>query len=182
MGKANTPSERVDYPYTLNVSYNGTLALVEMIPATLNPYATAHMRIVTPEGQEISADPAFDSQRYSYSFAADTVGKYQIEIVYAYDQNSFVSTSVFHIAYSPEYDSFVTFDFAELHNAVRNRGTLSEGSVPELVNDPDRVETYSVYYTVPLLIAAAVLYIVDIIVRKITKHDIKSLFRFKKPA
>jgi hypothetical protein len=89
---------------------------------------------------------------------------------------------VFNISYSPEYDAFVTFDSAELHNAVRDRGTVSEGSVPELENDPDRLDTYSVYFTVPLLIAAAVLYIVDIIVRKITKNDIKSLFRFKKRA
>ena len=182
MGKANTPAERVDYPYTLNVSYDGTLAFVEMIPATLNPYATVRMRIVTPEGTEINADPTFDSKCYRHAFEADTVGKYQIEIVYEYDKNSFVSSSVFHIAYSPEYDSFVTFDSAELHNAVRDRGTLSEGSVPELINDPDRVETYSVYYTVPLLIAAAVLYIADIIVRKITKNDIKSLFKLRKKA
>ena len=81
---------------------------------------------------------------------------------------------------APEYDAFVTFDPAELHNAIRNRGTLSEGSVPELVNDPNRLATYSIYFTVPLLVAAAVLYVVDIIVRKITKNDIKSLFRFKK--
>ena len=86
------------------------------------------------------------------------------------------------MAYSPEYDAFLTFDAAELHNAVRNRGTLSEGSVPTLENDPDRLDTYSIYFTVPLLIAAVVLYVVDIMVRKITKHDLKSLFRFKKRA
>jgi hypothetical protein len=61
MGKANTPSERVDYPYTLNVSYNGTLALVEMIPATLNPYATAHMRIVTPEVYDTLSEYVFET-------------------------------------------------------------------------------------------------------------------------
>ena len=110
------------------------------------------------------------------------VGKYRVEITYAYDDYTFASESVFNISYSPEYDAFVTFDSAELHNAVRDRGTVSEGSVPALENDPDRLDTYSVYFTVPLLIAAAVLYIVDIIVRKITKNDIKSLFRFKKRA
>ena len=54
--------------------------------------------------------------------------------------------------------------------------------MPTLENDPDRLDTYSIYFTVPLLIAAAVLYVVDIMVRKITKHDLKSLFRFKKRA
>ena len=180
MASANTPAERIDYPYTLNVSYDGTLAYIEMIPATLNPYATVQMRIMSPDGTEQSVQPVFDSQRYFHSFPASGVGKYSIEITYEYDKSTFVSQSVFHISYSPEYDSFVTFDAAELHNAIRSRGTVSEGSVPEIVNDPDRVATYSVYFTVPLLIAAAVLYVVDIIVRKITKSDIKSLFKLGK--
>ncbi len=180
MASANTPTERIDYPYTLLVSYDGSTARVEMLPATLNPYATVKMRITSPHGEVISVQPIFDSQRYAHEFAASGVGKYRVEVIYEYDKNLFTSESVFNISYSPEYDAFVTFDAAELHNAIRDRGTLSEGAVPELVNDPDRLDTYSVYFTVPLLIAAAVLYIVDIIVRKITKNDIKSLFRLQK--
>ena len=182
MVSANTPAERVDYPYTIYVSYDGNEAGVEMIPATLNPYATVQMRITMPDGQVITVQPLFDSERYAHKFTASGTGKYRVEITYAYDNNTFVSESVFHISYSPEYDAFVTFDAAELHNAIRNRGSVSYGSVPALVNDPDRLDTYSIYFTVPLLIAAAVLYIADIFVRKITKNDIKSLFRFKKRA
>ncbi len=182
MAATNTPTERVDYPYTLYVSYDGTTARVEMTPATLDPYATVQMRITAPDGQVTTVQPVFDSRRYAHEFAASLVGKYRVEITYAYDKNTFACESVFNISYAPEYDAFVTFDPAELHNAVRDRGTVHEGSVPTLVNDPDRLDTYSVYFTVPLLIAAAVLYIVDIIVRKITKNDIKSLFRFKNRA
>ncbi|MBQ7379434.1 MAG: VWA domain-containing protein [Clostridia bacterium] len=178
----NTPTERIDYPYTLGVTYDGTQATLEMIPATLNPYATVSMRITLPDGSVLDVQPVFDSRCYSHAFPTSQIGKYKAEIVYEYGENTFTSQSVFNISYSPEYDSFVTFDPAELHNAVRDRGTLSEGTVPELVNDPDRLDTYSVYFTVPLLIAAAVLYVIDIIVRKITKNDIKSLFRFKKKA
>ena len=182
MSTTNIPTERIDYPYTLSVSYDGIHAMVEMIPATLNPYATAHMRILTPSGQEITAQPRFDSRCYQYTFEASETGKYQIEITYEYDKNSFASQSVFNISYSPEYDAFVTFDAAELHNAVRDRGTVNEGLVPTLENAPDRIDTYSVYFTVPLLIAAVVLYVIDIIVRKVTKNDIKSLFKLKNKA
>ena len=182
MAITNTPTQRIDYPYTLYVSYDGTMARVEMTPATLTPYATVQMRITAPDGKVTLVQPLFDSQRYAYEFEAPSVGKYRVQISYAYGESSFESESVFNIAYSPEYDAFVTFDAAELHNAVRDRGTVSEGSVPVLVNDPDRLDTYSVYFTVPLLIAAAVLYVADIFVRKITKNDLKSLFRFKKRA
>ena len=182
VASTNTPTERIDYPYTLGVMYDGTQATVEMIPATLNPYASVSMRITLPDGTVTDAQPTFDSKCYSYTFPSAQIGKYKVEITYAYGENSFASQSVFNISYSPEYDSFVTFDPAELHNAVRDRGTLHEDSVPEIVNDPDRLDTYSIYFTVPLLIAAAVLYVIDIIVRKITKNDIKSLFRFRKKA
>lgn len=182
LASTNIPERRVDYPYTLYVSYDGTYAHVEMVPATLNPYATAVLRMTTPGGEQMTEQLIFDSERYSYSFAVSEIGKYGVEITYSYDDHSFISQSVFNLSYSPEYDAFVTFDAAELHNAVRNRGTVSEGSVPTLVNDPDRIDTYSVYFTVPLLIAAAVLYVVDIIVRKITKSDIKSLFKPGKKA
>ncbi len=182
VARTNIPTERVDYPYTLNVSYDGTYAYVEMVPATLNPYATASLVMRTPSGEEITEQLIFDSERYRFSFAVTEIGKYALQITYSYDENSFTSDSVFNLSYSPEYDAFVTFDPAELHNAVRNRGTVSEGSVPTLVNDPDRIDTYAVYFTVPLLIAAAVLYVVDIIVRKITKNDIKSLFKLAKKA
>ena len=178
----NIPERRVNYPYTLYVSYDGTHAHVEMVPATLNPYATAVLRMTTPGGEQITEQLIFDSERYSYSFAVSEIGKYGVEITYSYDDHSFISQSVFNLSYSPEYDAFVTFDAAELHNAVRNRGTVNEGSVPTLVNDPDRIDTYAVYFTVPLLIAAAVLYVVDIIVRKITKSDIRSLFKPGKKA
>ena len=182
VASTNTPTERIDYPYTLGVMYDGTQATVEMIPATLNPYASVSMRITLPDGTVTDAQPTFDSKCYSYTFPSAQIGKYKVEITYAYGENSFASQSVFNISYSPEYDSFVTFDPAELHNAVRDRGTLHEDSVPDIVNDPDRLDTYSIYFTVPLLIAAAVLYVIDIIVRKITKNDIKSLFRFRKKA
>lgn len=182
VARTNIPAERVDYPYTLNVSYDGTYAYVEMIPATLNPYATASLVMRTPGGEEITEQLIFDSERYRFSFPVSEIGKYALQITYSYGENSFTSDSVFNLSYSPEYDAFVTFDPAELHNAVRNRGTVSEGSVPALVNDPDRIDTYSVYFTVPLLIVAAVLYVMDIIVRKITVNDIKSLFKLRKNA
>lgn len=182
LASTNIPMQRIDYPYTLNVTYDGTFAGIEMIPATLNPYATVSMRVILPSGATISAKPVFDSQRYTFEFPTSAIGKYRVVVVYEYGERAFSAQSVFNISYSPEYDSFVTFDSAELHNAVRNRGTLSEGSVPEMVNDPDRVDTYSVYFTMPLLILAAALYIIDIIVRKITWNDIKSLFKLGKKA
>ena len=48
-----------------------------------------------------------------------------------------------------------------------------------MVNDPDQVATYTVRFTVPLMIAAVVLYIIDIVIRKLKWNDIRSFFRRK---
>lgn len=172
----NTPKERIDYPYTLSVEYDGTYANIELLPAALKTNATASALITFPDGSEQELELTFDSSKYFYSFKTGELGKYGIKITYAYDKNSFESESVFNISYSPEYNAFEVFDASTLTAAVRDRGSVSEESVPKLENDRDKVATYVLYFTVPFMIAAVVLYVVDIIIRKIKWADIKSLF------
>ena len=177
--KTNVPKERKAEPYTLNVTYDGTYSDVEISPAVLNPYAKTYVTLTRPDGTEITEELIFDSQRYTYAFSTPDLGKYQVEVLYVYGEKSFSSGTSFHISYSPEYDSFTIFDAASLHEAIRNRGTVSEGAVPVIENDEREVETYTQSYAIPLLIAAVALFVVDIFIRKIKWKDIQSLFGHK---
>lgn len=177
---SNTPAERIDYPYTIDVQYDGAYSRVEIIPVVLNPYATTDVTVTLPDGSEITERLTFDSTRYFYSFETPQRGRYLIRVHYAYADKTFESESAFHLGYAPEYDAFAVFDPASLHAAIRNRGTVSEGFIPELVNDDKEVATYIVRFTAPLMIAAVALYIIDIIIRKLRWHDIKSFFSIKK--
>ena len=172
----SVPEERVDYPYTLSIEYDGKYSTVEMVPVILNPYATAQIKITSPDLKTVTGQLTFDSARYYYSFETPMTGKYSLTIDYSYDGKSFVSESAFNISYSPEYDSFAVFDPSDLHTAVRNRGTVSENGVPRIENDENEISTYKVSYTVPFLIAAIVLYVADIIIRKLKWNDIRGLF------
>ena len=177
--QVNTPDECVDYPFTVNVDYDGTDSRVEMIPSTLDPYAKAKALIILPNGNILQPELIFDSSKYFYEFATPIQGKYEINITYSSNGETYQSQSVFNVSYSPEYDSFTVFDPAGLHAAIRNRGTVSEGVLPSMENQQDDVATYTVRFTVPLMIAAVVLYIVDIIIRKLKWNDIRSFFRKK---
>ena len=179
MVTVNTPKERINYPYTLSITYDGTYSDVEIVPATLNPYATTKVTLTMPDGSKTTQDLVFDSQRYTYSFTTPDIGKYGIEILYAYDNNTFTSQSNFNISYSPEYDAFTIFDAASLYESVRSRGTVSEGVVPTIENDEKEVATYTVSYAIPFLIAAVALFAIDVFIRKIKWKDIKSLFGVK---
>lgn len=173
----NTPTEKIDYPYTLHIGYDGNDSTVELIPAVLNPNATVTADITLPDGDVYSANLVFDSAKYSYRFETPVIGKYTVHITYTYVNASFESTSVFHLPYSPEYDSFATFSPSVLHRVMRNRGTVSGDVVPKIENDEKEIATYVVSFTIPFLILAIILYVADVIIRKLTFNDIKSLFK-----
>ena len=184
LAEVNTPDEKVDFPYSITVEYDGIHSTIEMIPTVLNPYAYVEIAITTPDGSVINATSndrfAFDSSKYSFAFDTPELGKYEIRITYSYNNKSFVSNTVFNLSYSPEYDAFEIFSPSPLHAAVRSRGTVNYGTVPKLDNDEKEIETYVVTYVIPLLIIAICLYIIDIMVRKLKWNDIKGLFRRKK--
>ena len=175
--KTGIPEERVDYPYTLNVEFDGVQSLVEVIPVTINPYATLEMVITAPDGSVDSQTLFFDQTRYYYSFNTPLLGKYQVQISYSYGTNTYNNTAAFHIDRSPEYDSFVLYSAATLTSAVRDRGVVYEDDSLKVENNMDEVSTYTVDYTIPLLAMAVALYVIDIIIRKLTWADIKSFFK-----
>ena len=174
---ANIPDERVDYPYTLNVAFDGAQSLVEVIPVTINPYAVLQLQITKPDGSVEEQVLNFDQTRYYYSFDTPDLGKYQVQIRYSYGVNSYENTAVFHIDRSPEYDSFVLYSAATLTSAVRDRGTVYEDDSLKVENNMDEVSTYTVRFTLPLFALAVVLYVIDIIIRKLTWADIRSFFK-----
>lgn len=175
----NTPVEHIDYPYTISVEYDGSYSRLEIVPVTLNPYATADVTVTLPDDSTVTERLTFDSTRYFYRFETPLRGRYLVHITYAYADKSFESEAAFHIGYSPEYNAFEVFDPAALHAAIRNRGTVSEGSIPSLENDDKEVATYTVRFVAPLMIAAAALYVLDVIIRKLKWSDIKSFFGIK---
>ncbi len=172
----NTPAEREDSPYDIHVAYDGSYSEIEIIPVTLNPYATVDVTVTLPDGTEAAERLTFDSVRYFYRFETPLRGRYIVNIVYAYGDKTFSSEAVFHVGYSPEYDCFAVFDPASLHAAIRNRGSVSEGSIPSLENDDKEVATYTIRFVAPLMIAAVILYVIDIIIRKLKWTDIQSFF------
>ena len=182
---SNTPEEKIDYPYTLSVDYDGKYTSIEIVPAILDPSAKVKVEITAPiSGEVMSKDLIFDSEKFFYSFETPEIGKYDIKVIYSYGEGedgiSYPSETFFNLSYSPEYDSFQIFEASALHEAIRQRGTVSEDGSIKLENDEKMIDTYTVDFTMPFLIAAAALYVVDVIIRKLKWNDIKSLFKKRK--
>ncbi|MBE7088388.1 MAG: VWA domain-containing protein [Clostridiales bacterium] len=173
----NVPEEKVDYPYTFNVQNYGTYSTVEIVPVLINPDAVAKARITLPDGEP--TEPVvlnFDGSRYFYEFVTAQTGKYSIEIIYSYGTKTYENKTFFNISYSPEYDSFVTFDDDDL-KFVRSSGNVFSDGTIVIENAEDEVATYTINLTAYLLIIAVVLFVADIAIRKLKWADIKSLFK-----
>ena len=171
-----SPDERIDTPYTIDVKYDGISAYLELIPATLNPNATVTITVTHPDGSTEIKKLTFDSSKYFTDFATNTIGKYTVDIEYNTGKLSYTSTTIVNVTYPPEYDRFALFDASSLFSAIRDRGTVLEEKVPPIVNDESKLATYTVSFALPFMIAAIVLYIVDIIIRKLKWRDIITLF------
>ena len=177
---SNVPQEKVSTPYLLSMSFDGIHATVTLKPATIIPEAVATVQVTTPDGSTTEHTMNFYATEYTYKFSAAELGKYSLNISYTYANESFPSQWHFHASYLPEYDAFTTFDAADLYTALRNRGTVTEDGTIDLQNADGEASTYTIDCTIPFIIAAIALFVVDVAVRKLKWADIKSLFKRKK--
>ena len=176
----NTPRERVNYPFDLNVTYGGALSTVEIFPAYLNPRATAQMKLKTPDGGVIEKKLTFDKNRFFTTVETPDTGKYHVEITYAYGTHSFSSTSDFNVSYYPEYNAFSVRDISTVYQFMRGAGTVYTDEEVDLSLDKTKVSTYEYSFRIPLLILAVVLFVIDVFVRKTRWREIRGFFRKKK--
>ncbi len=185
--EVSVPDEKNGAPYSVNVEREGTVTRVEITPAIGSTHfsATAKVEITYPaaEGEEPvvrTADMTFGSYSYYYEFETAELGEYSVRILYEYNDNTYETLESVTIPYEPEYDSFAGYDVGVLHKAIDEGGTVSLDGKLTLENDESDLSTYTLSLVLPLLITAVVLYIIDIIVRKLKWEDIKSFFGFKK--
>ena len=179
VASTNLPDTKIDYPYTMNVHFDGISTHLEIIPASLNPDAKVNVTVITPDGGEINAKLTFDSYRYFYKFSTGLAGKYVIKTTYELKTKTYSSETSYTVPYSPEYDSFAASSPAPLYAFMRNNGGVFEDGSIKLSVDEGRIATYVLKFTVPFLAAAVALYVIDTVIRKLKWADIVSLFKKK---
>ncbi len=164
---SNIPAERLEDPYTVTVNVGEYDTYFELVPALLDPDATVTLRITYPNGRRFTRELVFDSQKYFYTMETPIEGIYRMEVTYTTDDVTYHTTERLEVAYLPEYDAFAPFDRYRVYEFIRDNGTITEDGIPSLENDENEITTYRMSYAVPLLIAAIVLFLIDILLRKL---------------
>jgi hypothetical protein len=137
-----------------------------MLPSYLNPKAKAKIKLTTPSGEVYEEDMIFNLNRYFVTLETTELGKYHIEVTYTYGTNTFKSNTYYNVSYYPEYNTFAAHDLGSIHDFMRGRGRIYiDGNVDLSVNRAE-VDTYEISFRLPLLIAAVVMFVFDVFIRK----------------
>ena len=175
----NTPSEYVNYPFNVSVDCKGDNSDIEIIPSSVNPKAKASIRLTAPDGKVSESEMSFNLNRYYVNLSTPLEGRDHVEITYTYGNHSFTSDTYFTLPYGAEYDAFATYDIVNIYDFMRGVGQISKNADISLENDKTEIDTYELSFRIPLLIAAAALFVIDVVVRKFKWNDIKGLFKKK---
>lgn len=172
------PSEKHDYSFNATIENEYDDLLISVTPSTLNYDATLLVNVKMPNGQTVSKQVPYSVDGYYYSFKTSETGKYEIELTYNYpNRESEVVTLYYDVAYFAEYDSFTYYNVYDLHKIIRANGNVYTNGDIKFETDENDVATYSFYLTAPLMIAAVVLFIIDILVRTLKKADFVNMFK-----
>lgn len=171
------PKEKIDHPYNLSVTERGSSTTVELIPYTANPDATATLTFTTPSGEVITVPMTFGQTKYECHISTDERGQYTLDVTYAYADKSYSASTTLNVSYSEEYDRFTLASPTVLYNALRGRGEVSESAVPVYEYDESEITAYVYHFDTLLFILAAVLFVLDVIVRKLKWSDLTHLFK-----
>lgn len=173
---SNVPNERIDTPFLATIEAGGTSAQVKVSVPTYELGTTIRMTVTSPDGSEETQRLIYDSENYTGRFSTPTEGKYTAHITYTYGSILFETDLVFHISYAAEYNRFQTYEISNLFYMIGSNGEISEDGNLALENNNSRISVYTYDFTVPLMIFSVVLFVADIIIRKLRWADIKALF------
>ncbi len=175
----NSPEEKRSAPFTTLTDVDGGNRVITLIPATLNFDGKASIEVIAPNGDVTKELMIFNSKNYTAGFTASEPGKYTIKLTYTYAGNSYTETQYLTIPYEAEYNSFTVFTISDMHKIIRNCGTVNTDANINLENNEDDVATYTLYFAVPFMVIAVILFVLDIMFRKLKWADIRNLFGLK---
>jgi hypothetical protein len=148
---------------------------------TLNHNSKIKVNVKYPDNNVVEKELVFDSENYVVKLPTELIGEYTINLSYNLGQLVYEANSTFNVSYLPEYDSFTIYEASDLYYMVSMNGSVSEDGHLVLVNDNSNVQKYILDFTAPFMVICVILFVVDIMVRKLGWADIKSLLGlFKK--
>ena len=177
----NQPSERIDSAFIVSSSTTGTKTTITVNAPTLNKNSVLTISVKCPNGDIIEKELVFDSENYLTDITTEQIGNYEVTFNYTLGVMSYTADYLFNVSYLPEFNSFTIYEASNLYYIISSNGDISEDGNLKIENKDAEVQKYILDFTPIFMIICVVLFVIDVMVRKLRLQDIKSLFKiFKK--
>jgi len=170
--KTTTPKNIYKAPVNIEVSIAGSEVTINIATENITSLKDTEVNVVGTDFEQ-SYSLSLNSLYYYTSFNLDETGVYRFDITIG---DSFVS-KYFSISYYTEYDSFIESDISFLYNVITSDGTVNENLDLTIDNINVTMQRYKYNFTPLFMILSVILFVVDVIIRKLRLQDIKSLFK-----
>lgn len=174
--KATCPTTRYDAAFIPSVTVDGSHVTVKAeLPEGGNDFELM-AEISGPEQRKIQLD-RISSSTYEGSLALGTSGEYEVTVTWRKRARVVdTASAVFAVSYSGEYDLFREEDHSLLSGIADATGGFLNAAPGYLaIIDPGILRSV-ITFEIPLCIIAALLMLVDIIIRRLTWADVKRFF------
>ena len=173
----NIPKEKHASAFTITHTTMGTLTDIIVKVPTVAKDAKVMIKVTTPSGSVKETTLVYDTVNYTGQILTDTIGCYKVEFSYEFGLMNYTNEYSFYISYLPEYDTMNLFEASNLFYMVTSDGQISEDGTLALENNYEDVQKYIYDLTAIIMITCCILFIVDVIIRKLRWQDILSLFK-----
>lgn len=176
--KTNLPETHHDSYMFVDVINQGETSLVNIEVPKIVSGIEVRATVTTPSGNKDKKVLTLKNGVYKDEFVTQEKGVYDILVEYINKRTSSVLKyqTKFTYSYSKEFDEFMKADNVLLYQLVDDSGIVSN-VIEDIVNINQEDVIYNKYYYKNLLLAALIIFVIDIAIRKIRLKDIKSLFK-----
>lgn len=173
----NIPLEQIHSAFVISNETKGTLTDIVVKAPIVNKDATLKVSITNPNGDIVDTNLIFDTSNYITTIKTEQIGEYKVELEYIFGELTYTNEYTFYVSYLPEYDTLDVFDASNLYYMVTMNGQISEDGKLNLENNMEDIKKYIFDLTPILMIISIILFISDVIIRKLRWQDIVSLFK-----
>lgn len=176
---ATLPDEKIVSPFIVSVESEGGIATVRVAASPTLKNTTDFAAIITdPRGLVSSKNLSFNASVYAANFNVDLPGTYKIRLEYRDGEKTYSTDAEFSVPYYAEYDAFATYSKSYLYRITTEYGEILDlDGISTIENSYSAYTSYVFSFTLPLMIACAALFIIEVIVRQLKWKDITSFFK-----
>ena len=173
----NIPTEQIHSAFDITSEIKGTVTDLIVKAPNFNKDANLTVKVTNPDQTISNYDLMFDTINYMSSIITEQIGEYKVEFEYKLGELYYKNEYTFYVSYLPEYDTLDLFDASNLYYMVTMNGQISEDGNLSIENDIEDIKKYVFDLTPTFMIIAIILFVVDVIIRKLRWQDIVSFFK-----